>query len=201
MKLIVISHPETFCDEQQITDAIFDEGLKYFHLRKPLFSEHEMEQFITRISEKNYHKIILHSHYRLIEKYNLKGAHVNLQMLTLREKSKSKSEHTSLSLHSLNEIEHCNLKFDYAFLSPVFDSISKIGYKSTLDLHVVQKFLHKNKDTKIIALGGVDEEKIELVKELGFSGIALLGAVWQSSNPVEKFKRIKTACFTSDIKL
>ena len=39
-------------------------------------------------------------------------------------------------------------------------------------------------------MGGIDEDKIETAKELGFSGVALLGAIWQSEQPVEKFKRI-----------
>ena len=48
-----------------------------------------------------------------------------------------------------------------------------------------------DKKKKIIALGGIDEDKIDMVNDSGFSGIALLGAIWQNENPVGKFKRIK----------
>lgn len=92
--------------------------------------------------------------------------------------------------HSLKELEDCKEKYDYAFLSPIFDSISKGGYKSNYDLSEIKDFF-KNRNEKIIALGGIDEDKIDTVKELGFSGIALLGAIWQSENPIDKFKRIK----------
>lgn len=95
-----------------------------------------------------------------------------------------------LKFHSLNELEDCEEKYDYAFLSPIFDSISKEGYKSNYDLKEIKKLL-KNRNEKIIALGGIDEDKIDAVKDLGFSGIALLGAIWQTENPLEKFKRIK----------
>src|SRR5688572_24523039 len=37
--------------------------------------------------------------------------------------------------HSLTQLEACRQKYDYAFLSPVFDSISKAGYKSPYDLN------------------------------------------------------------------
>lgn len=100
--------------------------------------------------------------------------------------------------HSLKELENCKEKYDYAFLSPVFDSISKAGYESHMDLKEVEKVL-KNREDKIIALGGIDEDKIDTVKALGFSGIALLGAIWKSDNPVEKFKQIKEKWLKSEL--
>lgn len=92
--------------------------------------------------------------------------------------------------HSLKELEDCKEKYDYAFLSPIFDSISKSGYKSKFDLSEIKGFL-KSRSENIIALGGIDEDKIEIIKDLGFQGIALLGSIWHSEYPVEKFKQIK----------
>lgn len=95
-----------------------------------------------------------------------------------------------LKFHSLKELENCTEKYDYAFLSPIFDSISKIGYKSKFDLREIKDFF-KNRKEKIIALGGIDEDKIDIIKDLGFHGIALLGAIWQNENPVRKFKQVR----------
>ncbi|GAA5037849.1 thiamine phosphate synthase [Marivirga lumbricoides] len=92
--------------------------------------------------------------------------------------------------HSLKEMEEISVNDDYAFLSPIFDSISKKGYTSKFDLEELKSFL-KRSPKKIVALGGIDEDKIDWVKEAGFSGIALLGAIWQSENPVEKYKAIR----------
>jgi len=92
--------------------------------------------------------------------------------------------------HSLAELHEYKEAFQYAFLSPIFDSISKIGYKSPYQLDEVKRTLHTTKH-KIIALGGIDENKIDIVKDVGFYGIAVLGAIWQHQNPVEKFKRIQ----------
>jgi thiamine-phosphate pyrophosphorylase len=44
---------------------------------------------------------------------------------------------------------------------------------------------------QVIALGGIDEDKIEICRALGFSGVAVLGAIWNSTNAVEKFKKIQ----------
>jgi len=98
--------------------------------------------------------------------------------------------------HSLDELKRYDGKYEYAFLSPVFDSISKKGYKSGFDLS--ETGLHV-RGKKIVALGGVDESKIETCRGLGFCGIAVLGAVWQSADPLGTFLRIKEKCQRKDL--
>nr|NQU90539.1 thiamine phosphate synthase [Bacteroidota bacterium] len=183
--IIIISSPASLPDEHEIIRQLFNEGLEIFHLRKNEYSESELKKFIGNIPERHFKKIVLHSHYRLAGEYGLKGIHVPH---TFRDKTPGRS--VSISFHALEEIQKVDIRFDYGFLSPVFDSISKEGYKSRFNLNEVNMFL-KHRKEKIIALGGIDEDKIETVKDLGFSGIALLGAIWQSEHPVDKYKRIK----------
>ena len=190
--IIVISNPEPILNEQAVIHQLFDEGLEIFHIRKKDFSESEMRKFIEQIPEKYFNRIVLHSHYHLADEYNLKGIHVPVSNNNARSCGT-----LSVSFHSMNEIEKFDAKFDYGFLSPLFDSISKEGYKSSFNLTEVKEFFRTyplgrtGEGLFLIALGGIDEDKIDSIKELGFSGIALLGAVWQSENPLEKFKRIK----------
>ena len=42
----------------------------------------------------------------------------------------------------------------------------------------------------IIGLGGINEENIAMVKKSGFDGVALLGAIWESENPIAAFGKI-----------
>src|ERR1041385_3866266 len=94
--------------------------------------------------------------------------------------------------HSPGELKNYKEKYEYAFLSPIFDSISKKGYRSTFnDLFELRNAVSGK---KIIALGGIDENKIEICHELGFSGVAVCGAVWESENSAEKFLKIKSLC-------
>jgi len=183
--IILISNPAPVKDEHEIIRQIFEEGLEVFHLRKKEFQENEMRAFIENIPEKYRGKIVLHSHYHLAAEYGLKGIHVPSTF-----KGKTSGGTLSVSFHSPEEIQKLELPFDCGFLSPVFDSISKEGYKSQFNSDELKLFL-KDRKEKIIALGGMDEDKIETVKDQGFSGIALLGAIWLSEHPVEKFKRIK----------
>ncbi|MDF1674850.1 MAG: thiamine phosphate synthase [Vicingaceae bacterium] len=120
------------------------------------------------------------------------------QKISAKYHSKIVLHEEYFKFHSLKELENCKEKYDYAFLSPVFDSISKAGYKSQLNLKEVSNVL-KNKKDKIIALGGIDEDKINTIKAIGFSGIALLGTIWKSDNPVEKFKQIKEKWLKSEL--
>lgn len=196
MKLIVISSPENFQSEHQVIEALFAELLEYFHLRKPTFTKEETANFIKKIPEKYHNRIVLHSHHELAEKYNLKGVHVKSHQR--REKLNHHKILISTSFHTLEEIEKCEYNYDYAFLSPVYDSISKAGYKSKFNISTLQAFGKLLKCKNIIALGGIDEDKIEITKEIGFDGIALLGAVWQAEKPIEKFKKIQQLCGTHE---
>lgn len=183
--IVVISSPAPATNEQTTLHQLFDEGLELFHLRKKEYSESELRRFIEGIPAEHLKKTVLHSHYHLAAEYGLMGIHVPFAF-----NSNTQIGTVSVSFHSVEEIRTFNMQFDYGFLSPVFDSISKNGYKSSFDLKEVKLFLKHCKE-KIIALGGMDEDKIETVHDLGFSGIALLGAIWQNESPVEKFKRIK----------
>jgi len=182
--VVVISNPTPVKDELSIIHQLFGEGLEVFHLRKKDYPESEVRKIIEKIPEKYFGKIVLHSHYYLTADYKLKGIHVPDSF-----KNKTITGAVSTSFHSLEEMKNARAKFEYAFLSPVFDSISKVGYKSKLDLKEIKEFL-KNRSDKIVALGGIDEDKVDAVKDAGFSGVALLGSIWQNENPVAKYKGI-----------
>ncbi|MGZ4048350.1 MAG: thiamine phosphate synthase, partial [Bacteroidia bacterium] len=51
----------------------------------------------------------------------------------------------------------------------------------------------KNNNTKIIALGGIDENTIQEAINLGFDGAAVLGAIWMSKDPLEKFINLQNS--------
>jgi thiamine monophosphate synthase len=183
--IILISNPAPVKDEHEIIRQLFNDGLEVFHLRKKEYPESELRTFIENIPEEHWQKIVLHSHYHLAAEYGLKGIHVPHTF-----SGKTATGTLSVSFHSPEEIEKSEIAFDYGFLSPVFDSISKTGYQSRFNASELKLFL-KNRKENTIALGGIDEDKIERVKDMGFSGIALLGAVWQNEHPVDKFNRIK----------
>lgn len=192
MKLIVISNPIDFKNEHEITCSLFAAGLEYYHLRKPDFSKGKMESFLKQIPQKYFDRIILHSHFELLEKYNLKGIHTKFPV----QKEQIEETFISASFHSFKEIEECKEKYDYAFLSPIFNSISKKNYNAAFDRSELKYFLENNKEKNIIALGGIDELTIPQANKSGFDGVAVLGALWMSTDPLGKFIRLKNCCKT-----
>jgi thiamine-phosphate pyrophosphorylase len=89
------------------------------------------------------------------------------------------------SAHSFEELKKTNA--DICFLSPVFDSISKFGYKAKYNSQELKEGIatwKKNHSQKLFALGGVAAENIAELESLGFDGAALLGTVWHNPDPV-----------------
>jgi thiamine-phosphate pyrophosphorylase len=215
MKLIIISASEKVEKEHELINALFEQGLKIFHLRKPGYTMAEMQDFLKAIQPKYLRRIIIHSNYELIGKYNLAGIHLTGNYLeSVPEKdireicaiARKKNLKVTSSIHHLNELSKLSFNYDYVFLGPVFDSISKEGYSSTLSHSEISESLkNKNIKTEVIALGGIDQTNLEKAIEMHFNGVALLGAIWKEfaesgnvSHAIEVFNLIRIKCQTAD---
>ena len=77
MKLIVVTAPTFFVEEDKIITALFEEGLDILHLRKPETPAMYSERLLTLIPEKYHKRIITHEHFYLQEEFNLMGIHLN----------------------------------------------------------------------------------------------------------------------------
>ena len=195
--LIVLSDPNKINNEQQLSSQIFKSGLQTFHLRKPDYTKEDYEELLKAISPENKKKVVLHQYHELATKYNVKGLHLkeeNRKKLSLdklkdlKKEMKNKNLTLSSSFHSVEEMIKYDGLFDYVFLSPVFESISKPGYVAGCELRVLGKM---NK-TKVIALGGIQASNILKAKEYGFDGVAVLGAIWQNPDQaIQQFEEIQ----------
>lgn len=199
MKLIVISHNKSYPEEIAVIKSLFKSGMECFHLRKPGASIREIEDIIRALPEDYQSKTIIHNHHILAFKYKVRGIHFNSKALKNKFETRLKTWlyrrfrpalYLTASAHSLSGLMSLTKTFNYAFLSPVFDSISKSGYQSAFKSETLTKKL-QNAPLPVVALGGVNAAKIKLVKEMNFSGAALLGAIWESDDPVGVFKEAK----------
>ena len=102
------------------------------------------------------------------------------------------------SAHSFEELEKISESAEICFLSPVFDSISKFGYKTKFSKDELRKGIANwknfHRSQKLFALGGIEAENIAEAVELGFDGAAALGAVWHRSDPVGAWEEIFNRC-------
>ncbi|MCL1942057.1 MAG: thiamine phosphate synthase [Candidatus Azobacteroides sp.] len=186
MKLIVVS-PEVFLkDESSVLNRLFEEGLEILHVRKPGSKKADVEKLLQKIDPEYHSRIVLHDHFSLTDQYNLKGVHLNRRNpVFIGRPGLSRSR----SCHSFSELEQCE-GWDYLFLSPIFDSISKTGYVSGFSAEELRDASNKQIiHSKIIALGGIAGSNIAGLKTYGFGGAAVLGALWndfQKDGDLEK---------------
>jgi thiamine-phosphate pyrophosphorylase len=190
--MIVVSNPIAVTNEINIIHSLFENGLELLHVRKPNFSEEEMKAFLSEIKTDFRQQLVLHSHHQLASSFGINRIQkpfrvLNSDRVKKFERVKKKEIIFSTSAHSIEEFNSLPDVYDYAFLSPVFKSISKENYHSKTNLlEDIKK--RTNFKTKLIALGGISSVNIKIILEKGFDDIALLGTIWNSNNPIENFK-------------
>ena len=172
---IIITSPDFLRNENEYITALFDAGLEILHLRKPDAAKEEYERLLCSIPQKYHERIMLHDFFELTEKYDVRGVHLNRRN---PEYNGAKRLKISKSCHSIPELEAID-RYDYVFLSPVFDSISKKGYQAAFsheELLLASQAGLINE--KVIALGGIDVSTLPLLEPCRFGGVATLGTIW-----------------------
>lgn len=189
--LIVISESDFRPREATIVNELFRAGLDLFHIRKYEASEKEISELITQIEPEYLGRLVLNHHHDLGMSLGLKRFHYSEKDRRIWSEANwrgvSSERIYSTSIHSLEEFNDLPDHFSYAFLSPVFDSISKADYKGV-------KFdftKRRNRATKLIGLGGIQANNVNEAIQMGFDGVALMGAIWKSNSPVNSMKEVK----------
>ena len=162
MKLILLTPPDFFVEEDKILTALFEEGLDLLHLR-----------LLTLLPESHHNQIVVHDHFYLKEEFNLRGIHLNGRN---PEPPVGYKGHISKSFHHIDELKAEKKNFNYVFLSPIFDSISKSNYTSAFDMEVLKQASAHG------IIGGITTENMAVAKELGFGGVVVLGDLWNRFN-------------------
>lgn len=190
--IILIAPENDVANEIEILHQLFQEGLLYYHLRKPNKNYEEHCTYLNQIDKKYHNRIVVHYFHELINDFNLKGIHFQEQKR--RDHIDNPGQYfkglnmfgktISSSFHEPKELNDCYFEFDYHLISPVFSSISKQGYKG-------RGFNVNHIDKTIIGMGGVTANNLIEFDKLGFKGVGVLGGIWNSKEPVEVFKQMK----------
>lgn len=184
MKLIAITTPYFWNGEHTAVVRLLESRTFWrVHIRKPQATLSEMREFIEHIPERFYPYLSIHDHFGLAAEMGIGGIHLNSRNPSRPEGWKGS---TSRSCHCIDELSAYSNDADYLFLSPVFDSISKPGYRSAFNLSDIKRAGISGKN--IFALGGVTFEKLPLLEDAGFDGAAMLGAAWKDVAASTAFK-------------
>ena len=188
---ILLSSPEHHPHELDIIRAFLAVNDVLFHLRRYDWEEGQVADFLSQFTKVELEKIVLNHHHFLASEFGIQRLHFSEQDRSVMDVEKLQRIADagfilSTSVHEVetfNQLPEC---FTYAFLSPVFDSISKSGYKA-----VSFELSERRKDMKLIGLGGITKDNYKIVVEMGFDGVAFLGGIWNQSNPMELITNIR----------
>jgi thiamine-phosphate pyrophosphorylase len=213
--LIVITSPLFFDGEADCLKGMLEAGLSKLHVRKFGAREGGIEKLLDQLPDRWYPRLVLHGRRDLAVRYGIPQIHcsakewredtagVNDQTEEMRERIRGKENggevkawkekragmKVSVSLHSWKELDEMDTGIEYAFLSPLFDSISKPGYQANPGLLERPPGPHP---CKVIGLGGIDKDTILPVIEHGWDGAALLGWIWEEPGAaVERYVLIQ----------
>lgn len=185
--MIVITNPSPIANEIGIIDSLFEEGLSLLHIRKPDFSEVETAKFIHQIKHEYRGNLVLHNHHEIAADFGINRIHFSETARKTIGSRVISNMLLSTSTHYIEDFNALENIFEYAFLSPVFPSISKENYSSQTNLFEAIK-QRENFNTKMVALGGIYWGNVEKPLQSGFDDVALLGTIWNSPNPIKNFK-------------
>lgn len=181
--LVVITSEKFFKDEHLWINSLFEAGLQYLHLRKPGAKRFETEELLRKIDAQYYNRIVLHDNFDIAVEYNIGGVHLNRRNPFA---PKSFTGRISRSCHSIEEVVRYKDESFYVTLSPVFNSISKVGYNSAFSAEQLAIAASRGIiDNRVVALGGITAENICALKKLGFGGAAVLGTIWSAKDCIE----------------
>ena len=134
-----------------------------------------------------------------VRKPNLSKDLIEQWILGINSKWREKILPWQGSAHSFEELKEMGNR-EIVLLSPVFDSISKRGYKSKFSKEELKagisewrRFMGEGSGTKLYALGGINAENVGELREVGFDGASVLGGVWNCADQVAAFKSILSA--------
>ncbi len=173
---IVITLPHFFDGEARQIVQLLQGPVHLVHIRKPGASREETERLIREIPAEWHCRLVLHDHYPLATKYHLYGVHLNSRHPLPPEGWQGS---VSRSCHTLEEVQQWKERCSYVSLSPIFDSISKQGYRAAFTPRQLAQAREQGIiDQKVMALGGVTFCRLDEVQRMGFGGGMILGDAW-----------------------
>lgn len=201
MKVVLVSPPDGRSDEVAVVERLFASGLERYHLRKPGWESCRVAMWLETLSARWRGRVFLHSYADLARTFALGGIHFRDDGdVPAGPAPRVPAEClTSRSCHTVAAVKAALGRYDSIVFGPVLPSLSKPGYgpvpAAVLDelRAVLLARTPAEKGTQTFAIGGVTAQSLEGCRALGFDGVAILGAVWNSADPVAAFLEFKSA--------
>ena len=176
MKLILLTSPNFFIEEDKILTTLFEEALDQLHLRKPDSEPVYCERLLSLIPSEYHSRIITYEHFYLRDEFDLMGIHLSNDTITPPTDYHGNITRTAYTLEQIKEYKQNSL---YVCMDCVYPSVSEPNQKQLYTLDEMRDAVRQGViDRKVMALGGVKLENLQEIKELGFGGAVVRGDLW-----------------------
>lgn len=180
MKLLLLSSPNFFVEEDKILATLFEEGLDILHLRKPHSEPVYCERLLTLLPQKYHQRIVTNDHFYLKEEFDLMGIHLSERNPEIPHGYKGV---TTQTCYSLEELAEAKKKNQYVILRNVYDSTSDKESKAAYTHEQLRDASRRGLiDKRVMAQTGITLENIESVRDLGFGGAVVCSDIWKRFN-------------------
>jgi len=180
MKLILMTQPTFFVEEDKILTSLFEEGLDNLHLYKPASPPMYYERLLTLLPGVYNKRITVHDNYYLKEEFKLRGIHLPDETTPPPKGYKGTLSRTCTNLDKLKEAKRNS---DYVLLKYIFDSQTEPGMKASFTPDQLREASRRGLiDRHVYALGGMNLDTIRTARELGFGGVVICGDLWNRFN-------------------
>lgn len=194
--LILFTPTKTEWDAKTVI-KLFDAGLGKLHIQPNReWRVGDYEKFLKKVPKIYWPRIVLEEHHQLVLNHQLGGFQMyHGDRIPARW---PKSVSLSCKCHSYDEMRSLPKALNYVFLSPIFPSISKRDYvpqRTTREFQVIAERWRSEGGCPVYGLGGVTPQNATRVREMGLDGVAFIGSVWETANPVKSFIEIENAWY------
>lgn len=185
MRLILFTSELSVTGEAAILKEALQAGFYRVHVKRRSFEKDSLRLFLDQFEDAELNRFVLHSEFDISAEYPVAGVH-------LPEKIRQESyvldvglPVISSSFHTIADFEKEIMKFEYGFIGPVFNSISKPGYQGVPALLAINDKLKSS----AVPVGGITPGNIQMIVDSGFSKAAINGFVWEHTSPSEAVKQ------------
>lgn len=185
--------------EQQLANIskALDAGCKWIQLRYKNKSIEEVRTLAKMVQKicKAYDAIfIINDHVQVASEINADGVHLGLDDISVMEARKLfKNKIIGGTANTLEDVlQRVNENCDYIGLGPFRFTTTKEKLSTILGIEGYQEILkelkNRNIDIPIYAIGGIEIEDFEKLKQAGVYGVAVSGLITYHENPEILFK-------------
>ena len=180
MKLVLMTQPTFFVEEDKILTSLFEEGLDNLHLYKPGSEPIYSERLLTLLPDDYYKKITVHDNFYLKEEYKLRGIHIDDETTPA---PKGYRGNISRTCTHLDQLKAAKKNADYVLLKYIFDSQTEPDQKASFTAEELKEASRRGLiDRHVYALGGMNLDNVKMAKDLGFGGVVISGDLWNRFN-------------------